>query len=267
MDITAKIAAEGAGLDAGRLREWLRVGPAPAIVDLRDGSSFARERIPGARLLGRCTVHRSPLDRSNGGTGERSNGERARQPRSDALLEDAETLLRSDGLVVLVCEDGGRSRAAVETARARGGLQFKYLEGGMAAWRAGNRARRAHVRIVPVDCVLQLRREGLMGWLAGNLCAQWLDVSEGGLGALVSRELRVGERLRVRLLHPDGYGAALAGTVRVQHVRAAKSRPGSYVIGAEFVAPSRMLSMCLRALVDTGSLPARGMVAAYVRAG
>jgi len=37
-------------------------------------------------LLDRCTVHRSPLDRSGGGTVERSNGERARQPCSDALF-------------------------------------------------------------------------------------------------------------------------------------------------------------------------------------
>jgi len=35
----------------------------------------------------RCTVPRSPLDRSNGGTVERSNGERARRPCSDALQE------------------------------------------------------------------------------------------------------------------------------------------------------------------------------------
>jgi len=74
--------------------------------------------------LGRCTVHRSPLDRSNSGTVERSNGERARQPHSDALpaaVQDAK-------------ESGKRLAARAQLAQiGTACLMYKQMNGEEAA--------------------------------------------------------------------------------------------------------------------------------------
>jgi hypothetical protein len=124
---------------------------------------------------------------------------------------------------------------------------------------------RKHVRAAPTGCSLQVKPRGFLGFLSSNLAEQWIDVSESGIGVLLVRPVKVGARLRVRLMH-DVYRQAFDVMVDVQHVRESASRPGLYVVGCQFVAPSPVMRVCIRSVVDTGRLPSRKMVSGFLRA-
>ena len=113
---------------------------------------------------------------------------------------------------------------------------------------------------------LVLKSHGLFSILAPNLALHWIDVSEGGLSVVVSRELKVGTRLKAGLTDRV-YRGAFAATVEVQHVRESRSKPGCYVVGLRFIDPSPIMRMCIRSIVDTGALPQRSLVAAIRRVG
>jgi rhodanese-related sulfurtransferase len=234
-DNTQMVATRGASVTVGELRTWVERGPAPSILDVRPPAAFATTRIPGA-------VH---------------------APVSEALID----AIPPHGLAVVVCEDGALSRDIVAALEAAGLRNAKYLAGGMAAWRerrAEGAERRKHARVPPLECRLTLKRAGWLAFLRPNLCARWLDVSEGGLGVLATCELTVGSVLRARLTNP-GYGEAFDVLVVVRHVRPSGADEGRYVVGLEFVEPSALMRMCIRGLVDTGSMPPRHIVAAYAR--
>jgi rhodanese-related sulfurtransferase len=77
---------------------------AVAVVDVREPHEFAAGRIPGAANL--------PLSRFDPGE------------------------LPTGAPVVLICQAGGRSRAALEQARASGRGDVRHYPGGMSQWRA-----------------------------------------------------------------------------------------------------------------------------------
>jgi len=234
-DNTTMVAARGASVTVDELRTWVERGPAPSILDVRPAAAFATVRIPGA-------VHAAV---------------------SEALID----AIPPQGLAVVVCEDGVLSRDIVAMLEAAGLRNAKYLAGGMAAWRerrAEGAERRRHARVPPHECRLTLKRAGWFACMRPNLCERWLDVSEGGLGVLMTCEPAVGSVLRARLTNP-GYGEAFDVRVVVRHVRPSSTDDGRCVVGLEFVEPSTLMRMCIRSLVDTGSMPPRHIVAAYAR--
>jgi hypothetical protein len=98
--------------------------------------------------------------------------------------------------------------------------------------------RRATPRYLPSSqCELIIRLRGVRGIFGGNLNLRWLDVSEGGLRAVIRRECRTDERLSARIVHrPRGKSYRVALLVR--HVRNSAQFPEGYVTGAQFLDPS-----------------------------
>ena len=88
------------------LAEWVFEGPTPAIIDLRDESEFKAGHIPGAL--------NAPLSRS----------------------EDLVSRVPDDGRIVLVCDNGARSREALRLLELCGCRRVMYLQGGQRAWTA-----------------------------------------------------------------------------------------------------------------------------------
>lgn len=87
------------------LAEWVYEGPAPMIVDVRTEGEFGAGHI----LESECFPISRPRD----------------------LVQQ----LPGDGLVVLVCDDGGLSAEAAHRLRLCGFPRVTSLEGGLAAWR------------------------------------------------------------------------------------------------------------------------------------
>ncbi len=105
-DTTARLASGSQAVSVQELREWIALGPAPRIVDVRDRHLFNAGHIAGAEP---CAQYR-----------------------------DIVGLVPEDGLLVVTCDTGERSRAIVGILAATGFLQAKYLAGGMAAWVESN---------------------------------------------------------------------------------------------------------------------------------
>src|SRR5438067_1079920 len=79
--------------------------------------------------------------------------------------------------------DFREGRAAVisgKTCCAQCAEEGAWIRVAMAPTQAGVLQRRATPRFIPsIQCGLALRLPTWKGFLVGNLCAQWLDVSEG----------------------------------------------------------------------------------------
>jgi rhodanese-related sulfurtransferase len=95
-------APDPADLDLETVAKAVRAGDA-TVVDVREPHEFVAGHIPGAMNL--------PLSRFD--------------PRR----------LPMGGLVVLVCQAGGRSRYALARAHAAGRSDVKHFAGGMSQWR------------------------------------------------------------------------------------------------------------------------------------
>lgn len=106
--------------------------------------------------------------------------------------------------------------------------------------------RRATPRYLPsIQCDLTLRHKTWLGWLAGNLSLKWLDISEGGLRAVIRTECRVDDRLRARIgYRPKHRSYAL--DVRVRGVQPSTQLPGGFVVGVQFQDPSPELKEMIR---------------------
>lgn len=220
-----------------QLAEWIERGPAPTIIDIRDDVAFRRGHLPEA----------------------------TNRPVSNPA--ELVNQVPDDDFVVLVCDDGELSRKAGEILRLCGLGRVAHLAGGMRGWNRlqvaehGAEQRRFR-RAAPRGFTLILKPASWLGTLHANLAVAWIDVSEEGMGVLVCRRVEVGDTLRARLANA-GYRQAFDVAVVVRHVRDSRSRPGCFVIGCEFIQPSRMMRMCIRCVVDTGSLPRREMLSAY----
>jgi rhodanese-related sulfurtransferase len=101
-----------AAVDAPGLAELLARDSGIQVLDVRGSGEFGTGHIPGARWLARGKLE---------------------------LGVDA-VLLERSGPVVTVCDSGVRSTLAAATLRALGYADARYLEGGLAAWRAEGRA-------------------------------------------------------------------------------------------------------------------------------
>ncbi|MBI2933035.1 MAG: PilZ domain-containing protein [Planctomycetes bacterium] len=126
--------------------------------------------------------------------------------------------------------------------------------------------KRKHRRVAPAEFTLVLKPMGLLGLLRPNVAVQWLDVSEGGIGVIVSQPVKVGARLRARLANPS-YRDVFNVEVEVRHIRECQSKPGYWLIGCQFINPSPVMRTCIRSLVDNGHLPLSRILLGLARAG
>ncbi len=94
--------------------------------------------------------------------------------------------------------------------------------------------------VPPREARLHIRPAGLGGMLGGNRVKMWLDVSEGGLRAIVEGNFEKGDEIKAELKHPPA-GASCAVFLKVRHSNASKSFPGCSVVGFKFVDPDREL--------------------------
>lgn len=104
--------------------------------------------------------------------------------------------------------------------------------------------RRTTYRFVPPgEASLAVRRAGLSGLFAGNLVRFWIDVSEGGFRAILSRPLSTGESVQATLRFQ---GETFRIAAAVNHRAPSESHPGCFSTGLRFVDPSAPLRVFIR---------------------
>ena len=120
----------------------------------------------------------------------------------------------------------------------------------------GGRSRRATVRFVPpLDCELTLKPPGLKGLLSANVARLWIDVSEGGLRAVLAGHFRIGAILQGRLAHPE-LREKLEFEGMVRHAKMSDRFPDCTLAGLQFGEPSSLLVAFIRDVLgrDPGML-------------
>jgi hypothetical protein len=156
--------------------------------------------------------------------------------------------------------DFGEGRAAVLSGKnccADCAQEGAWIRSGLPV-PEGVLLRRATPRYLPsVKCALTIRLPGWRGLLARNLSLQWLDVSEGGLRALVRRSCEGDDRLSVRIAHRSS-GESYAVLVRVRHAQESAQVPGAYVAGMQFENPSEKLREFIRRVHSPAVVPQPG---------
>lgn len=105
---------------------------------------------------------------------------------------------------------------------------------------------RAFARFVPPrEARLQIRPAGLNGVFGGNRVRMWLDLSEGGVRAIVEGDFENDDELQAELRYPPE-GAKVSVLLKVRHAHASKSFPGCSVVGLKFVEPDHELRHLVR---------------------
>jgi hypothetical protein len=119
------------------------------------------------------------------------------------------------------------------------------------------KTRRSAIRFVPpLDCEVTLKPSGLKGLLSANIVKLWVDVSEGGLRAIVQGHYEAGDVLQGKLTHPELEDKLeFEGVVR--HGRPSDKFPGCTLIGLRFEEPSRLFKAFIRDVLgrQQGVLP------------
>lgn len=145
-------------VDPRTLKRWLDAGRA-VLIDVREPDEYAREHIPGARLV--------PLSR----------------------FDPAELPREPGRAVVLQCRSGNRSREAAELAAARGGApgeEVYDLKGGILGWeRAGLPVERRPGAPLPIMRQVQIAAGSLvlLGLLLAWLASPWFALLSALVGA------------------------------------------------------------------------------------
>lgn len=105
---------------------------------------------------------------------------------------------------------------------------------------------RAFQRFVPPrEARLHIRPSGLNGVFGGNRVRMWLDLSEGGVRAIVEGEYENGDELEGELRYPPE-SVKVRVLFKVRHAHLSKSFPGCSVVGLKFVETDRELSHLVR---------------------
>jgi hypothetical protein len=113
----------------------------------------------------------------------------------------------------------------------------------------GGRSRRASVRFVPpTDGEIILKPAGLKGLISTNLAKLWIDVSEGGLRALLHGRQVSGDVLQGKLAHPELDGK-LEFQAIVRHARPSEKFPDCTLAGVKFEEPSKLLQVFIREIL------------------
>ena len=118
-------------------------------------------------------------------------------------------------------------------------------------------AARAHPRFLPPqDCALAVHRQSVLGLLAGNVLRLWVDLSEGGLRAVLKGSYDVDDKLRGTFTYPPrNVKLDFRGTVR--YVKTTDRFPGAMLVGLRFDEPTAELQEFLLQLTQehTGATP------------
>lgn len=110
--------------------------------------------------------------------------------------------------------------------------------------------RRVGVRFPPPSgSELVLKPLGLGGLFIGNLAQKWVDVSEGGLKAVVSHQAFPGEMLVARIIYKPS-GQAFMVNVCTKHISDYRNPPGLSAVGFSFVDPTSALRSCIRGSIS-----------------
>lgn len=108
--------------------------------------------------------------------------------------------------------------------------------------------RRSRRYLPPQDFRVALKRPGLLSLLGGDLLLSCLNLSEGGLRAVLKKEVAVGDTLRARL--EPGRGAELMEFIlRVQYAVPSGTHPGCWEAGLLFENASPQLKSRLRSIL------------------
>jgi rhodanese-related sulfurtransferase len=144
-------------IDPASLKRRLDDGSA-ILVDVREPSEYAREHIPGARLVPLAALDRSDLE------------------------------AEPDKAVVICCRTGNRTAANSERLQAVGCRDAYALEGGLEAWKAAGLPTRMDPR-APLELFRQVQIAAgtliLLGLLLALLVSPWF----AGLSAFVGAGL------------------------------------------------------------------------------
>ena len=125
---------------------------------------------------------------------------------------------------------------------------------------ARDRDERAHERFVPPrEADLSIWSCGWAGRLVGDLVKHWLDVSEGGVRAIVSGQVEKRDVLAARIGYRP-YRQTFDVALSARHVMESCKYPGSFVVGFAFVKPPAALKVCIRnVMCGHPALPERAL--------
>jgi len=114
-------------------------------------------------------------------------------------------------------------------------------------------SRRATSRFVPpLDCDLIVKPPGLRGLFPGNAVVLWVDVSEGGLRAVLKGAYKPGDRVQGRMAHAT-LDQPLRFEAQVRHAHPSEKQPGCTLAGLKFEEPSALLQAFVREVL--GGIP------------
>jgi hypothetical protein len=115
-------------------------------------------------------------------------------------------------------------------------------------------SRRMYSRFVPpAECELALKPGGLRGLFGTSVLRLWVDVSEGGLRAVVDGKYEQGEGISGRMSYPP-LRLKLEFKGEVRHCKPSEKYAGCYMIGLKFQNPSSELKSFIREVM--GDSPA-----------
>jgi hypothetical protein len=111
---------------------------------------------------------------------------------------------------------------------------------------ADRESRRSCARFVPPpDCTLTVKPRGLRGLISGNAVVLWVDVSEGGLRAVLHGAFKPGDSVEGKMAHPT-LDKKISFEAQVRHARSSEKYPGCTLAGLKFVEPSALLVAFIR---------------------
>ena len=111
-------------------------------------------------------------------------------------------------------------------------------------------SRRVFSRFIPpVECDLTLKRDGLRSFVSSNVLRLWVDVSEGGLRAVVQGNFDQDDRVQGRMAYPPlSLKLDFKGSVR--HCKPSEKYPGCFMIGVKFENPTSELQSFIREVLS-----------------
>ena len=119
---------------------------------------------------------------------------------------------------------------------------------------AEGESRRMYSRFVPpAECELTLKPGGVRGLLGSSVLRLWVDVSEGGLRAVVEGKYDHGDGISGRMSYPP-LKLKLDFKGEVRHCKPSEKYPGCFMVGVKFEEPSSELQSFIREVM--GDSPA-----------
>lgn len=150
-------------IEAETLQQWI-AQDLVTLIDVREPSEFAGERIAGAQLM--------PLSKL--------------ESQSEAKLDPRLIPTEGDRTVVLYCQTGNRSAAAAQKLFLAGASEVAHLVGGLSAWKQAGYPTQIN-KNAPISIMRQVQIVAgslvLLGTLLGAFLSPWFLLLSGFVGA------------------------------------------------------------------------------------